>query len=234
MQFQEINRLTTEKKSHAIFLLSEKERIKREAEESSKREYDENIRFQQEEIYRNILQTDLMTSKEYLENCLIHCFDQNAEIDAREKIRSVVQHINEKGYQSLAECVASEIVYHTILPKIFDKIDTYEIAKNETMNCIENAIDIVMPLANDIYNNDECVEMKNIAYEVIDQAINNTASNANENNYDGEFIISARSEEENAQLSEILSDIKSRLIEYSEFDTTEISLSEKSFVDSED
>lgn len=184
---------------------------------------------------RNILQTDLATSKEYLESVLIDCFDKNAEIDAREKIRSVVQYISEKGYQSLAECVASEIVQDTILPKVLNKIDSYTIAKNETMNCVESAIDIVMPF--ETHNNDEFIRMKNIVYDVIDQAINNTISNAGEVNNsvaDEQLLLSARSEKENEQLSDILSDIKSRLIEYSEFDTTELTLSEKSFFDCED
>lgn len=181
-------------------MLAEKERLRYQAEESAKREFEENIRFQQEEIYRNIVQTDHSATTKYLENILIDCFDKSAEADARAKIRDVIQYINESGHQSFSQCVAAEIVSETILPQLFGEI---EIRSNAERN--ENVRNTAA--------------VKNVVYDIIEQAIGSITS-GNAADEIPELQLSHRSNEENAQLSTILSDIKQKLLEYGTYDTT--------------
>lgn len=183
--------MTEEKNSHAVFLLAENERLRRQADDSAIREFEDNRRFQQEEIYRNIVHIDHSASTKYLENVLVDCFEKRAEAEARTKIRDVIQYINERGHESFSQCVAAEVVSETILPQMFSEIDIHaEREENERNHAA----------------------IKYIIYDIIEQAISNTSGDE----VDGmpELQLSHRSHEGTAQLSAILSDIKQKLHQY--------------------
>lgn len=121
---KELLRLQDEKKSHALYMLAERERHRREAAESGRRQVENEQRKMNEEIYRNILKSNEDTINLYLENVLIEGIEKISEEESRNKIREIAKRIDEEANKNLnEENIISELVRDFVLPEVDKRID---------------------------------------------------------------------------------------------------------------
>lgn len=121
---KELLRLQDEKKSHALYMLAERERHRREAAESGRRQVENEQRKINEEIYRNILKSNEDTISLYLENVLIEGIEKISEEESRNKIREIAKRIDEEANKNLnEENIISELVRDFVLPEVDKRID---------------------------------------------------------------------------------------------------------------
>lgn len=91
---KELKRLQEERKAHALYMLAEHERFKRESIELEKRQ-EENRRHQEhDEIYRNIAKSTQDTVTMFLENILIEETNLKATKDAQQEIQNLAKQID--------------------------------------------------------------------------------------------------------------------------------------------
>lgn len=115
-------RLIDQKKAHALCMLAETERYRREAVEAGHRQRGDNRRRFHEEVARSVNTTKQNTVCNYLENVLVDCLDQIAEQDARTKIRATVLKIDRDANTPTASAAAREAIDRFVLPDVFRRI----------------------------------------------------------------------------------------------------------------
>lgn len=110
------------KKTHALYMLAEKERYQREAVEAGKRQIEELTQNHIDEIYQNVAEEKQKTATIFLENVLADCFSQIAEKEAKEKIRACVRQIDEEAQNPTAKNIVSGLLNRSVLPNIVNQI----------------------------------------------------------------------------------------------------------------
>lgn len=121
---KELLRLQDEKKAHALYMLAERERHRREAAESGRRQVENEQRKMNEEIYRNILKSNEDTITVYLENVLIEGIEKISEEESRNQIREMAKRIDEEASKTLnEENIISELIEGFVLPEVDKRID---------------------------------------------------------------------------------------------------------------
>lgn len=114
-------RLTDQKRAHALCMLAEKERYKREAAEGGLRQVAENRRRENEAIHRHETVVRQNVTTEYLEKFLLEGSERAAEQDGREQIRKLVQQIDMEAASILdpsSADVVSTLLDRVIVPDI--------------------------------------------------------------------------------------------------------------------
>ena len=115
-------RLVDQKRAHALCMLAEKERSRREAAEASRRLNEEIIRNTQGEIYDKVATDRQNTATIYLENVLVECFDKIAATEAREKIQNIVRQIDEEADNPTSANVVGGLLSRCVIPDIIEEI----------------------------------------------------------------------------------------------------------------
>uniref|UniRef100_A0A336KT32 Cilia- and flagella-associated protein 91 n=1 Tax=Culicoides sonorensis TaxID=179676 RepID=A0A336KT32_CULSO len=120
----ELERLQQERKAHAMILLAERERDRRETWNKTQAELDIEKRKQSEELYRNIFKAEHDVVNTYLENVLIEGITNLSEQEARNYIRNTVQKIDEAANapKLTKEQEIREMLKQQIIPEILRKI----------------------------------------------------------------------------------------------------------------
>ncbi|XP_063702340.1 cilia- and flagella-associated protein 91-like [Culicoides brevitarsis] len=96
----ELERLQEERKAHAMVLLAERERDRREQWNKTKSEVDAEKKKHSEEIYRNIFKAEHDVVATYLENVLMEGITEMTEEEARQYIREKAKKIDEAAMTS--------------------------------------------------------------------------------------------------------------------------------------
>lgn len=120
--FKELVRLMDQKKAHALCMLAEKERQRREAIEAGQRQRGNNRRREHEATYRSVCSAKQKTATNYLENILIDCFETTAEDDARHKVREVARQIDEEAEHPTSANIVAGVLNRFVLPDVFKHI----------------------------------------------------------------------------------------------------------------
>ncbi|XP_069372167.1 cilia- and flagella-associated protein 91 [Paralichthys olivaceus] len=122
---KELIRLQEERRIHAFTLLAERERRVREAEESGRRQLEEQRRREGDEIFRQVVQVHQETVDLYLEDIILGAVEKTADDQARKEIRRRAKEINDITYaveesrDSLqSEEIVSELVYSFLVPEV--------------------------------------------------------------------------------------------------------------------
>ncbi|XP_061735152.1 cilia- and flagella-associated protein 91 isoform X1 [Nerophis ophidion] len=122
---KELIRLQEERRIHAFTLLAERERLRREAEESGKRQTEERRRLEDDEIFRQVVQVHQETVDLYFEDVILDTMEITADQQAREEIRRVAKEVNDIAYaieesrnNLQSEEIVSELVYSFLIPEV--------------------------------------------------------------------------------------------------------------------
>lgn len=115
-------RLTDQRNAHALCMLAENERYRREATEAGFRQRGDNRRRTHDEIARNVHLVKHNTVVDYLENVLTDCVDKMAEKSARDQIRDIVRKIDEDAEDPSPQRVVTGILNRFVLPDVFTHI----------------------------------------------------------------------------------------------------------------
>lgn len=119
---QEMARLTDQRKAHALCMLAEKERYRREATEAGTRQRADNRRRTHDEISRNEQLVKQNTIVDYLENVLSDCIGKMGEKSARDQIRDVVRKIDLEAEDPTPQRVVTGILDRFVMPDVFTHI----------------------------------------------------------------------------------------------------------------
>lgn len=138
-----------QKKSHAIYLLAEKQHNQHDLTDDKIRTIHEIKQKEHSEMYRNILQAHNDSSIFYLENVLMQCYTNIAETDARDKIRSIAEKVDKEIINKLpiitevameamtrsssADAIAN-VMENYLLPDILSRLDGHIKRKQLTVN----------------------------------------------------------------------------------------------------
>lgn len=117
-----MSRLSDQRNAHALCMLAENERYRREATEAGYRQHGDNRRRTHDEIARNEQLVKHNTIVEYLEKVLTDCIDKMAEKSAREQIRDLVRKIDEEAEDPTPLRVVTGILNRFVLPDVFTHI----------------------------------------------------------------------------------------------------------------
>ncbi|KAM6934028.1 cilia- and flagella-associated protein 91 [Xenentodon cancila] len=122
---KELIHLQEERRIHAFTLLAERERHRREAEESGRRQVEERRRREEDEIFRQVVQVHQESVDMYLEDIILGTLHQVADQQAREEIHRRAKELNdiadtmEESRDSLqTEEIVSELVYSFLIPEV--------------------------------------------------------------------------------------------------------------------
>uniref|UniRef100_A0A3P8ZHK7 Cilia- and flagella-associated protein 91 n=1 Tax=Esox lucius TaxID=8010 RepID=A0A3P8ZHK7_ESOLU len=124
---KELIRLQEERRIHAFSLLAERDRRRREAEESGRRQVEETRRREEDEIFKQVVQVHQDTVDLYLEDIILGTVEQTADQQARQEIHRVAEEVNNIAYameeNSLqSEEIVAELIYRFLIPEV-QKID---------------------------------------------------------------------------------------------------------------
>uniref|UniRef100_A0A3Q2FVX9 Cilia- and flagella-associated protein 91 n=1 Tax=Cyprinodon variegatus TaxID=28743 RepID=A0A3Q2FVX9_CYPVA len=95
---KELVLLQEERRIHAFTLMAERERRKREAEESGRRQLEERRRREGDEIFRQIVQVHQESVDMYLEDIILGYVERVADEQSREEIRRKAEQLNDVAY----------------------------------------------------------------------------------------------------------------------------------------
>uniref|UniRef100_A0A3Q2XJD5 Cilia- and flagella-associated protein 91 n=1 Tax=Hippocampus comes TaxID=109280 RepID=A0A3Q2XJD5_HIPCM len=95
---KELIRLQEERRIHAFTLLAERERLRREAEESGRRQAEERRRREDDQIFREVVKVHQETVDLYFEDIILDTMEITADQQAREEIRRVAKEVNDIAY----------------------------------------------------------------------------------------------------------------------------------------
>ncbi|XP_054644284.1 cilia- and flagella-associated protein 91 isoform X2 [Dunckerocampus dactyliophorus] len=122
---KELIRLQEERRIHAFTLLAERERLRREAEESGRRQVEERQRKEDDEIFKQVVQVHQETVDLYFEDVILETMEITADQQAREEIRRVAKEVNDIAYaieesrnNLQSEEIVSELVYNFLIPEV--------------------------------------------------------------------------------------------------------------------
>ncbi|KAJ8013175.1 hypothetical protein DPEC_G00050550 [Dallia pectoralis] len=122
---KELIRLQEERRIHAFTLLAERDRHRREAEESGRRQVEERRRREEDEIFKQVVQVHQDTVDLYLEDIILGTVEQTADQQARQEIHRVAEEVNniayamEENQSSLqSEEIVAELVYSFLIPEV--------------------------------------------------------------------------------------------------------------------
>ncbi|XP_077473676.1 cilia- and flagella-associated protein 91 [Stigmatopora argus] len=122
---KELIRLQEERRIHAFTLLAERERLRREAEESGKRQAEERHRLEDDQIFREVVKVHQETVDLYFEDIILDTMEITADQQAREEIRRVAKEVNDIAYaieesrnNLQSEEIVSELVYGFLIPEV--------------------------------------------------------------------------------------------------------------------
>lgn len=118
----EMIRVVDQKMAHALCLLAETERYRREAIEAGRRQMSENRRRFHDEVVRSDTTTRQNTICHYLETALVECMDKMSERRARAQIRKVVKLIDQGADEPSAAHLAEGILEQDIMPAVMRRI----------------------------------------------------------------------------------------------------------------
>jgi hypothetical protein len=96
---KELIRLQEERRIHAFAMLAERQRRMREAEESGWRQVEERRRREEDEIFKQLLNTQQNSVETYLEDCILDSVNKVANEKARDEIKVMAVKINEVAYE---------------------------------------------------------------------------------------------------------------------------------------
>ncbi|KAM4730704.1 cilia- and flagella-associated protein 91 [Anableps anableps] len=122
---KELIRFQEERRIHAFTLLAERDRRQQEAEESGRRQVEERMRRERDEIFKQIVQVHQESVDMYLEDIILENMNLVSDDQAREEIRRKAQQLNDIAYaleESMdsrqSEEIVSELVYSFLIPEI--------------------------------------------------------------------------------------------------------------------
>ncbi|KAG5455133.1 Cilia- and flagella-associated protein 91 [Clonorchis sinensis] len=122
---KELDRLTEERRIHAMILLAERFRRMREAEESGTRQREERRRREQDEIFKQMVKVHQETVNGYLANVAGLALDSTAgkiaeaQVEEFAKNLDVVAHSLEGTRTELqSDSVAADMVYNFLIPEV--------------------------------------------------------------------------------------------------------------------
>ncbi|XP_061580416.1 cilia- and flagella-associated protein 91 [Cololabis saira] len=122
---KELMHLQEERRIHAFTLLAERERRRREAEESGRRQVEDGRRREQDEIFGQVVQVNEENVDMYLEDIILEKSHQVADQQDREEIRRRAKELNDIA-DTLEESrdrlqkdeVVSELIYSFLIPEM--------------------------------------------------------------------------------------------------------------------
>lgn len=204
---KELLRLQDEKRSHALYMLAERERHRREAAESGQRQIENEQRKLNEEIYRNILKSNEDTINLYLENVLIEGVEKISVEESRNKIREIAKRIDEEANKTLnEENVISELVRDFVLPEVDKRIDrkTKQFEKTKHILAANSAfnefLETIPPIERSSGSAEEVTQL------ILNELIENTFPNFDEISEEDEIENQIKTCAEQA-VSEIMSEV---------------------------
>ncbi|KAM4561423.1 cilia- and flagella-associated protein 91 [Fundulus diaphanus] len=149
---KELVHLQEERRIHALALLAERERRRREAEESGKRQVEERRRRERDEIFRQIVQVHQESVDMYLEDMILGQVERVADDHAREEITRKAKQLNDVAYameKSKDSCqseeIVAEMVYSFLIPEV-EKIRVRQGVRLKQQRHLEAARSIIQGL----------------------------------------------------------------------------------------
>lgn len=111
-----------QKKAHALCMLAEKERQRREATEAGRRQRADNRRREHEAIYHSVFVGKHDITTNYLENVIIDCIDTTANTSARHKVRELARQIDMEAENPTSENIVMGVLNRFVLPNVYKRI----------------------------------------------------------------------------------------------------------------
>ncbi|XP_071450070.1 cilia- and flagella-associated protein 91-like [Hetaerina americana] len=126
---KELVRLNDERCIHALLLLAERERHKREAEEAGRRQVEERRRREHDEVFKQAVKVHQETVDIYLEDIVLNAMEWVSTEESRNYIKELARNIDQKtkdmeGRNNIWECkeLVTEIVYDFMLPEVYKQL----------------------------------------------------------------------------------------------------------------
>lgn len=98
---QEDARLREERRAHALVLLAERERNRREAEEAGRRQLERNRRRELDEMFRQVVKVNQDSVEAYLEDIIKEGIDWVSEEQAKQYVVELADKIDESIVKAL-------------------------------------------------------------------------------------------------------------------------------------
>ncbi|OXU31100.1 hypothetical protein TSAR_016396 [Trichomalopsis sarcophagae] len=121
----ELTRLQSEKKAHALSLLAERERVKREIAEASREQLELNQRQELDEIFRHILKVNQESVETYLEDIVREGIEWLSEseakkyvVDLADKTDAMTKRLAANSDKIEAEGLVADMVCNLVLPEV--------------------------------------------------------------------------------------------------------------------
>ncbi|XP_019506574.1 PREDICTED: protein MAATS1 [Hipposideros armiger] len=122
---KELVRLQEERRIHAFAMLAERQRRKREAEESGRRQVEQRRLREEDQIFKEVVKVHQSTVTSYLEDIILKTEENTAEEQARAEIEKMAEEINNVAYemesrrtQLQSEEIVAELVYSFLIPEV--------------------------------------------------------------------------------------------------------------------
>ncbi|XP_024433803.2 cilia- and flagella-associated protein 91 isoform X1 [Desmodus rotundus] len=122
---KELVRLQEERRIHAFAMLADRQRRMREAEESGRRQVEQRLLREEDEIFKEVVKVHQSTITSYLEDIILNTEENTAEEQARAEIEKMAKEINDIAYemesrrsQLQSEEIVAELVYSFLIPEV--------------------------------------------------------------------------------------------------------------------
>ncbi|XP_014216880.1 cilia- and flagella-associated protein 91-like [Copidosoma floridanum] len=121
----ELTRLESEKKSHALVLLAERERMRHKIEQACQEQLEANRRRELDEMYRQILKVNQESVQMYLEDVLKEGVEWASEKEAENyvhelanKVDAMAKYMDDNIDKIDEEGMVADMVYNFVLPRV--------------------------------------------------------------------------------------------------------------------
>ncbi|XP_046401003.1 cilia- and flagella-associated protein 91-like isoform X2 [Ischnura elegans] len=135
---KELVRLKDERCIHALLLLAQRERNRREAEEAGRRQVEERRRREHDEFFKQVVKVHQETVDIYLEDIVLNAMEWVATAESRSYIKELAKNIDQKtkdmeDRKNIWECkeLVTELVYDYVIPEGYKEMVDQEREKEQ-------------------------------------------------------------------------------------------------------
>ncbi|KAI4469662.1 hypothetical protein MML48_1g18958 [Holotrichia oblita] len=153
---KELRRLLDERKAHALGIMAERERQRREAAEAGRRQYELRRRLEHDEMFKQIVKIHQDTVDMYLEDIITEGMEFASKDEAKEYVIKLAKKFDEEITEKAPllkdsvleqEELIAELVHHFVLPEVEKAIIRQRIKKRQQIG--------LKSIHNELYNSIE-------------------------------------------------------------------------------
>ncbi|CAI9737882.1 Hypothetical predicted protein [Octopus vulgaris] len=122
---KELIRMQEERRVKAFSILAERVRRMREAEESGRRQLEERMRRESDEIFKQVIKVHQVSVDAYLEDIIMSSLEETAEIKSRKEIQELAEKVCDMAYEMEdkrteleSEEIVGDLIHNFLLPDV--------------------------------------------------------------------------------------------------------------------